>query len=165
MSSIYGDPLPAEAEGYSFNYPRIAPGYYKKVYVLGEENFYFAESSLTWHYPMVSIYPDYTNDTGNQLFFSELVCSDEMCSNMRYGSPDGIYEYPLSSIKNQTDCPDEATCNYYNMPYPCRLRSVPAATSFRKLDVYHMLSYSHDNYEGPYHDYSMLEDPLTEQLQ
>jgi hypothetical protein len=165
LSSIYGDPLPAGEEGYSFNYPRIAPGNYKKVYILGEETFYFAESRLTWHYPLVSIYPDHTNDTGNKLFFSELVCSDNTCSELFYASPDGIYEYPLSSIKNQTDCPDEATCNYYNMPYPCRLRSVPAATSFRKLDVYHMISYSHDKSEGPYHDYSELDDELEEQLQ
>lgn len=164
FSSIYGDPMPADAEGYSFNYPRIEPGYYKKVYVLGDETFYFAESRFTWHYPMVSIYPDYTNDSGNKLFFSELVCSDDTCSNMRYTSPDGIYEYLLSSIKNQTDCPDEATCNYYNMPYPCRIRSVPAASGFRKLDVYHMLGYSHDN-PGEYHDYSELDDGLKEQLQ
>jgi hypothetical protein len=164
LSSIYNDPLPVEEEGYSFNYPRIAPGNYKKMYVLGDETFYFAESRFTWHYPMVSIYPDYTNDTGNKLFFSELVCSDDTCSDLIYASPDGIYEYPLTSIKNQTDCPDEATCNYYNMPYPCRIRSVPAATSFRKLDVYHMLSYSHDDH-GEYNDYSEIDDELKEQLQ
>ena len=167
LSSINGDPLlvDEEAGGYSFNFPRIAPGHYKKAYVLGDESFYFAENRIAWHYPMISIYPDYTNGAGNKLFLCELACDDNTCSELIYVNPDDTYEYLLSSIKNQIDCPDEAICNYYNMPYPCSVRSVPAATRFRELDVYHMVGYSHDNPKGPYHDYSVLSDPLVEQLQ